>query len=246
MKRKHAFTLVELLVVIGIIALLISILLPSLQKARVSAMMVVEKSAMRQVGLAVAMYANDNRGRIPGGSDGYAWQHNTVRDRLFNGKYLGSPTGTSEGGATSMAWGCQFTRSEWYHDSNSWWWTCGFAVNDGNNQGGGIDRDGKAFLCRTTATKYTWDGPPGPYRNHPDGYDLQFSGRGWSPSEATECNPSNIVILTDSAGNWWGPANHGYENMTTLRPKNSNSLFLDGHVETRGPKQLKLRFGVWY
>ena len=54
----------ELLVVIGIIAVLISILLPSLAKARQSAQSVQCMAMMRQVGMAFRMYANDNKDRI--------------------------------------------------------------------------------------------------------------------------------------------------------------------------------------
>ena len=86
--RRAAFTLVELLVVIGIIALLISILLPSLSAARESASRARCLSNNRQLVVASVMYVDDNDLRTPDA----AWDNGNV----FGNPY--SPRGSKERG----------------------------------------------------------------------------------------------------------------------------------------------------
>ena len=100
MKRNN-FTLIELLVVVALIAILLSILLPSLSKARRVAKITVCVSNTSEIGKAIYLHFNDNDNRFPdrvGGSHaGYNWvghkgirsdRRSNVTDRPLN-KYLG-------------------------------------------------------------------------------------------------------------------------------------------------------------
>jgi prepilin-type N-terminal cleavage/methylation domain-containing protein len=69
-KMRAGFTLVELLVVIAILSLLISILLPVLNQAKVQARLTACAGNLRQVGMAIHMYAEDFDDSIPFGPEG--------------------------------------------------------------------------------------------------------------------------------------------------------------------------------
>lgn len=72
-KQKNAFTLIELLVVVSIIALLVSILIPSIAKAKKQAEASVCLSNLRQIGFGANFYAENNDGYLPRGDWQYVW-----------------------------------------------------------------------------------------------------------------------------------------------------------------------------
>lgn len=96
-RSRRAFTLVELLVVIGIISVLVAILLPSLNKAREAAKNVQCMSNMRQIGQALFMYSNDYQGWLAG-VEHCVPDHWYFLCKLIGPRYLGLVPSAGNGG----------------------------------------------------------------------------------------------------------------------------------------------------
>ena len=118
-RRTTGFTLVELLVVIGIIALLIAILLPSLNKAREAALRVKCLAQLNQLGALIFVYAANNHGNMPIGAmslnGGAAVNLNEeyITDEMYTGMGFKSLVNTA-----GTAWNGQPLAAAWVDPAN--------------------------------------------------------------------------------------------------------------------------------
>ena len=143
--RIKAFTLIELLVVISIIALLMSILLPSLNRAREQAKTIICRSHLKDIGLAFMDYAMQNSEQLPplgdtdpsagGGSDprryvGKHWYERLAETGLVPDGSVKSDSPPTFVNYTEGIWRCPTVkRNQIYAESGRATWGGGYGVN---------------------------------------------------------------------------------------------------------------------
>ena len=223
MKRKTAFTLVELLVVIGIIALLIGILMPALTKARSQAMRTKCLSNLHTADLSLNIYANENRQKLPAFTGGGSW--------LWDLPYNTRDSIVRSGNARDVMY-CP--TADW-QDADSLWWYSG---QPANNQGYSVT--GYFWLLKRIDGSYpTLDPKTASYVD-----TVVFDRVLHRSPAATElaCDATleqNGSFVTINGG--WAFSHHTNHLDSRNNVEGGNILFLDGHAEWHSFSEMKSR-----
>ncbi len=223
---KRGFTLIELLVVISIIAMLVALLLPAMEKSREAARRTVCSSYVRQFLLGVYMYAHDENDLVPPGSHHYGSRNNYYGRYVFasNTRYY---LATNYSMRSVEQWICP---SGFDRDRHNLWrskgdkypvYTSGFSNNASQTSYGylvGHDHRGL-------------DKGKGPSQSG--------HGRLYYLSEAAD--PSKRIVWYDAIrpdgvwktplSTWYASANNHYSG--NFKPDGGNHGFVDGHAEWR-------------
>lgn len=224
MIKRNGFTLVELLVVVGIIAILVGVLLPALNKARRASNDVYCRNNLKQVAIATRMYANDNADHYP---DGYTLGGAFVRV-LPGMKSPGDPNAVPEVyGLPALyyergyikelkTWMCPGARDDIKEWGNTYIWAL-----LGGTSIASVTSPSKTNLARWTSLQ----------RGRPERHETYWVYDNWTTLPWTSGSRRTIGTAGTYPTNLQTyPHNYATKSLIGRRQGSINCLFLDGHV----------------
>lgn len=218
---RRGFTLIELLVVVAIITLLIAILLPSLGQAREQAKTTMCASNLRQLGLGMRLYAQENDDRFPAtytfhanpdkpGNpvEGYYWWHTLLREKYVMGEFAPSRSVTicPSNPTPYQPFTDDLTRANCSYGMNSYMSiidTDGNYIDDWDPVGRPWHKTSKMYPTCVVLSEAKWGG-------------------------LLETQYPNLTTANNPAWNEWDWPRHSGGDIQTAK---TNVLYVDGHVQ---------------